>query len=171
MKKIIALGLVGLSAAAFGGVRADAVEVAKEHGIGIDDMKGVPGEFKVGDFGFKVTIRNLEEKPLRGDVHFLVAESDDEEPKFRSLASGHIDLTLKSVKADPVTLELKGAVTPDLLWRDVKVVIAEATGKEVVLSDGYVNGTGRRPERLRKKEATQRKFVWAKNATRAGEEI
>ena len=171
MKKIIALGLVGLSAVAFGGVHADAVAVAKEQGIGIDDMKGVPGEFRVGDFGFKVTIRNLEEKPLRGDVHFLVAESDDEEPKFRSLASGHIDLTLKSVKADPVTLELKGTVSPDLLWRDVKVVIAEATGKEVVLSDGYVNGTGRRPERLRKKEATQRKFVWAKNSTRADEEI
>ena len=169
MNKIIAsVILCGLAPlVGFGGVHADAGAVAKEAGFVIDDMKGVPGAFRPGAFAFKVTLHNTIEEPLRGYVTVKAATSDKESPDFASVASATIDLTLPSANPAPGVYELKGELATNLVWRDVKVVV-ETRGKEIVLSDGYVEGTGRRPARIALEEQAQKKVVPGENPTREG---
>ena len=170
-RSILSIAVFGLVPfVGFCGVRADAAKVAKEQGVGIEDMRGVPGEFKPGAFGFKVSLRNEKEEPLRGHVELRVAASDEENPDFLALASAEVDLTLPSANPAPGVYELKGEIATNLVWRDVRVV-ADVRGKEIVLSDGFVAGTGRRPERLRKREQATRRFVRGADTTRAGAEI
>ena len=144
--KALAISICLLTGGLYAGLHPEAVKTAEKSGIGLVRMDKVPGECKVGAYEASITVRNLTEEPLRGSFALLVAETDEENPTFRRLASDRIDLTLASVSSAEKELTVKGGIPQDLLWRDVKVVI-EARGKEIVLFDGFIPGEGERPAR------------------------